>query len=147
MAGVDHFLVYMQTAENTTACIYTTPGALRAPNVVYKKCCIFLNSLHIHRGGIPITTTSINRRPFFFHYFFVFEGPATELKYTSPKYCTRTHELQGWQNPKHITSHRYTLGKLLPNSRNAYLQIYLKYTCIRHHFAAGADGDRRMVYS
>jgi len=35
MAGVDDLVVYMQTAVKYTVCIYTTPGALRAPGVVY----------------------------------------------------------------------------------------------------------------
>jgi len=48
MAGVDDLVVYMQTALNTAVCIYTTPGALRAPGVVYIESVVFYSSLRIH---------------------------------------------------------------------------------------------------
>ena len=48
MAGVDHLVVYMQTAVKYRVCIYTTPGALRAPGVVYIESVVFYSSLHIH---------------------------------------------------------------------------------------------------
>ena len=49
IVGVYHFLVYMQTAQNTAVCIYTTPGALHAPGVVYIESVVVNISLHIHQ--------------------------------------------------------------------------------------------------
>ena len=50
MVGLDHFLVYMQTAAKYWICIYTTPGALRAPGVVYIESPVFDSSLHIPKN-------------------------------------------------------------------------------------------------
>jgi len=56
MAGVDHLVVYMQTALTYT-------GALRAPEVVYIESVVFYSSLHIHHQIVRISHFPIFCRP------------------------------------------------------------------------------------
>jgi len=46
MAGVYHFLVYMQTAQNTAVCLYTTTGAFSGPGA-------FQNTRQMHLNTSP----------------------------------------------------------------------------------------------
>jgi len=49
MAGVYHFLVYIQIAPNTRLSIYTTTGARSAPVVMFIQTAVFRGSLHMHQ--------------------------------------------------------------------------------------------------
>ena len=48
MAGVDHWVVYMQTAVKYSSLYIHHLGALHAPGVVYIESVLFYSSLHIH---------------------------------------------------------------------------------------------------
>jgi len=63
MAGVDHFLVYMQTTIKSTFSIYTTPGARSAPGVVYIQIATFYSGFHIHQEMVYTS------------HFLIFSGP------------------------------------------------------------------------
>ena len=63
MAGVDDLVVYMQTAVNTAVCIYTTPGALRAPRVVYIESVVFYSSLQTHHQIVHTSHFPIFSKP------------------------------------------------------------------------------------
>jgi len=48
-----------RTIENIAVCIYTTPGALRAPGLVYIESVVFSSSLHIYTTKLSTPAISL----------------------------------------------------------------------------------------
>ena len=63
MAGVDHLVVYMQTAVKYSGLYICHPVARRAPGVVYIESVVFYSSLNIHHQIVHKSHFPIFSRP------------------------------------------------------------------------------------